>query len=49
MQVSLRYDRVLTLHIDVLKASYKVNSSALAHVHRLNNKSLIVLLAELVF
>jgi hypothetical protein len=49
MQVSLSYDRVWTLKINVLKASNQVNSSALAHVDRLDNEGLIVFLAELVF
>lgn len=49
MQVSLSYDRVRTLKINVLKASNQVNSSALAHVDRLDNEGLIVFLAELVF
>ena len=47
MHVTLGDQLVATLQINLLKPSRQVNASALAHVHRLDNKSLGLFLVKL--
>lgn len=47
--VPLSYKLFVWLDFDVFKSSHKVNPSALAQVHWLNDKRFVGLLAELIF